>query len=751
MIKMKMQHKRFETTALNTPQISPSPRHGLLSNTVAGLAIVTMATLLWLGIALQAHAEDTATLNFEDADISAVISTVSAITGKNFIIDPRVKGKVTVLSPEPLTPDGVYQTFLSILQVHGFAAIPSGDSIKIVPETDAKQGAGKVNRYAPADEIVTRVIEVENVPSAQLVPILRPLVPQYGHLAAYAPSNMLIISDRAANVARMEDIIRRIDQTTEKEIDVINLQHAAAAEVVQTLTKLQQQAQRGEAGGQTTSNVTVVADERTNSVLIAGEKNERMELKALVAHLDTPLSREGDTQVIYLRFANAETLAPILEGYVEHQSQTQRSAAQVASEQRGSNQSVQSRIFAEPDTNALVITAPPQILQQLRSVIAQLDIRRSQVLVEAIIAEVSVTKARELGVDSFIFDKNSVVSASILDPDTLAGLGSAVSVSGSGAGTSADTAVAAALLQRGLNFAVGGGTGSGSLGFLLRALAGDGNTNILSTPTLVTLDNEEAELSVGQEVPFLTGQFTNSGTNQPGVVNPFQTIERRDVGLTLKLTPQINEGDTIQLNISQEVSSISAGSAGAVDLITNKRTLNTAVIVDDGDVLVLGGLIDDNVVESEQRVPLLGSIPLLGELFKSRSVTKNKQNLMIFIRPQILRSRTDSDYYTRQKYNYMRGQQLEAREESIKLLNNEQRPLLPDDSTGMQNRPPPQPYVPKYLPRDWTPPPPPAGSSYGPTSGTSTSIDAATLPGNTADEQTAPADYPVTPYNQPTN
>jgi general secretion pathway protein D len=629
------------------------------------------AAVLGLALAGAAGAQETATLNFEDAEISAVIATVSEITGRNFIVDPRVKGKVTVLSPTPLTPDAVYEAFLSILQVHGFAAVPVGDVIKIVPEAEARQGGARAQARIASDDIITRVIAIENVSAVQLVPILRPLVPQYGHLAAYPSSNMLIISDRASNVDRIESIIRRIDQTGDREIEVIKLENAAAAEVVRLVSSLTQDAKKADP---TASQVSVVADERTNSVLIGGDKSQRLAVRAMIAQLDTPTDTEGYTQVVYLRYAEAEQLAPVLEGYAAQASQAAAgsggapgTAAAAAPTSRSGGQN-EYRIIPEPGTNSLVITAPPKTMRALRSVIEQLDIRRAQVLVEAIIAEVSESKSRELGVDLAAFEEGRIAFASILNPSTLTAIGTAAATGGS----------PLSLLSQGITAGVGGESSGTSIAAIIKALAGDGKTNILSTPSLVTMDNEEAEISVGQEVPFLTGSFTNTGTGGgTGTVNPFQTIERKDVGLTLKITPQINEGDNIKLKIEQEVSSLTASALRAVDLITNKRTLNTSVSVSNGDILVLGGLIDDQVVENKSQVPVLGSIPFFGELFKSRKVTKDKRNLMIFIRPTVLREPAVADYYTRRKYDYVRGIQLDQQQRGIPLMGEENVPVAP--------------------------------------------------------------------------
>ena len=624
---------------------------------------VLLGLLTSLGLA-PVQAQEDFTLNFQDADIGTLIATISELTGKNFVIDPRVKGNVTVLSATPMDADGVYATFLSILQVHGFAAIPSGNVVKIVPEVIAKQEGGTgITPPGDAPEIVTQVIEIQNVPAAQLVAILRPLVPQYGHLAAYTPSNMLIISDRAPNVKRILGIVERIDQDSSSEIEVVKLEHATAAEVARVVTGLIGNTGANAKRAADSSELSVIADERTNTILIGGDKSDRLRIKTIIAHLDSPVEQDGGTQVVYLRYAKAENLAPILEGYAEEAQQQEGESREGKGQRQGSSTGV--RILPEPDINALVITAPPNTMRAIRSVIEQLDIRRAQVMVEAIIAEVNISKTQDLGVDWAIFDNDTVAAASLvsLSPADLA----AAVASGSAVG----------LLRSGINIGGGGTNSSGNdFAILLRALRGDSNTNILSTPSLVTLDNEEAEIKVGQEVPFLTGSFTNTGGNT-GAVNPFQTVERKDVGLTLKITPQINEGETVQLKIDQETSSINSSATSSLDLITNKRTLTSSVLIENGDILVLGGLIDDQETDSQQSVPLLGKIPLLGALFRSESKTKDKRNLMLFIRPIILRDSGTAHYYTRQKYDFIRNKQLEEFQKG-NYFKRKDTPVLPE-------------------------------------------------------------------------
>ncbi|WP_238388370.1 type II secretion system secretin GspD [Sinimarinibacterium sp. NLF-5-8] len=630
---------------------------------------------------LSAHAD--ITLNLKDADISTLIATVSEVTGKNFIVDARVKGKVTVISSSPMRDDSLYETFLAVLAVNGFAAIPSGDTIKIIPEATAKQeGSGQFGTRArlPIDEVVTHVFQLQNINAAQLVPILRVLVPQWGHLAAYQPSNSLIITDRAANVARIARIIEQMDQAGDREIQFIRLEHASASEVVRILTTMTQQDKQADP---TNKAPLVIADERSNSILIAGDKADRARFLDIVTRLDIALPDGGTTQVVYLRHASAENLAPILEGYAQNTQQADGAAAAGKAPAASSRSSEGARVLADKDTNALIITAQPKEMRQIRDVIAQLDIRRAQVLVEAIIAEVSANKSNELGVDWAVYNDNRIASAGILNPNTL----SALTTAGASSASTAQAALSA--VGQGINIVGGrdGGKNGTTFGVLLKALKGSGDTNVLSTPTLVTLDNEEAKFSVGQEVPYQTGSFTNTG-GLNGSVNPFQTVERKDVGLTLSVTPQISgESETIKLKLELEVSGIASGSAGTANLVTNKRTLSNVVGVENGQVLVIAGLIDDQINDQQSGVPLLSSIPLIGGLFKYRSINKTKQNLMLFIRPSILRKGEDADYYTRRKYDAVRQAQIDAATGAGPLLGT-QRPVMEQLDQWIQQTPP---------------------------------------------------------------
>ncbi|HID48438.1 MAG TPA: type II secretion system protein GspD [Chromatiales bacterium] len=620
--------------------------------------MLLLGLVMTLGSVSPYAAEDTIALNFTDTDINAVITAVAKLTGKNFIIDPRVKGKVTVITNEALSKDEVYQVFLSVLKVHGYAAVPGGDNvIKIIPDVNAKQDTIKTITRADqlrGDELVTRVIQIKYVNAAQLVPILRPLVPQRGHLAASPASNVLIISDSAGNVARLAQIISRIDQAVSDKLEVISLQHAIASDVVRIIKQLRAP------GGKDKAGYTVVADDRTNSVLLGGDKAQRLRLRAIINHMDIPQEISGNTHVIYLRYAKAKDLVPVLTGISKTFGKAKGAAGKgVASALANVN------IQADESTNALVINAPPKILRSLRTVVSQLDIRRAQVLIEAILAEVSYTKQTQLGVQ-WAFDGTSGG-----DNPGAVGLLNLSAIGAPLTGLLQDPP----LISDGLNLGLGSySNGTPQLAMLVSALAGDTNTNVLATPTLVTMDNEEAKIVVGQNVPILTGQYANVGGGTTPT-NPFQTVERQDIGLILTLKPQINEGNSVKLEIDQEISIPVPGSEG-VNLVTNKRQIVTNVLVNDGQILVLGGLIQDDLREREQKVPGLGDLPLLGWLFKYQGVEKVKTNLMIFIHPVILKDDVTTIRYTGEKYNFLRNQQLAERRDGVNLLSDDEIPVI---------------------------------------------------------------------------
>ncbi|WP_184330044.1 type II secretion system secretin GspD [Povalibacter uvarum] len=643
-------------------------------------AFVLMLT--WSAGHTQQQQQQTITPNFKDADLALVIQAVQSITGKTFIIDPRVRAQVTILSSTPMTADAFYNAFLSVLQVHDFVAVPSGNIIKIVPAQNSRYMPGNdlPNRVSSSsDEIVTQVIAVKNVNAANLVPALRPLLPQGAHFVAHQSSNTLIVSDRASNVNRMMRIIERIDQAGDEEVEIIRLENASAAEIVRVVNTLY----TGPAAQQeaATSAVKVVADDRTNSVLLSGEKNKRLQMRALIAHLDTPLEAGGDTQVRYLRYADAETLAGKLKeqitGIVQATPGAPPAPGGAGGGSSGADRGV--TIWSDTQNNALIVTAPPKVMRSIMSVVDKLDIRRPQVLIEAILVEMNITKASELGVNWAVGNTDSDSTVPIGTFNQPVGNASIGSIA---AAIDNPALLATAGLPTGLTLGAGRFLDDGTnFAILLRALRSDGNSNILQTPSVTTLDNEEAEIKVAQEVPFVTGQFTSTGSNNNnGSVNPFQTIQREEVGTILKITPQINESDSITLKIEQESSDLApsaTAASGAVDLITNKRTISTKVMAEDGGIIVLGGLIRDAAIEGENKVPILGSIPIIGELFKTRSGSKEKRNLMVFIRPTILRDGVQAAIETNAKYNLMRNQQLQRRNGKVNLLPGERQPLLP--------------------------------------------------------------------------
>jgi general secretion pathway protein D len=513
---------------------------------------------------------------------------------------------------------------------------------------------------------------VRNVNAAQLVPILRPMIPQYGHLAAYPAGNILIISDRASNVNRMMRIIRRIDQVGDQDVEIVPLHDASASEVVRVMNSLYQGSAAAAEGG---APMKVVADERSNSVLISGDQNQRLRVRALVAHLDTPLEAGGDTRVRYLHYADADKIAPKLKEQIT--GIAQQTAGAQGGQGGGANPQAQaeknSLIWADPQNNALVITAPPKVMRQIMVIIDKLDIRRPQVLVESIIADVNVSKDAELGVNWAAYGTgSSVPAASFVSPvggTSIVDLATAIQN---------PTNVSTTLLS-GTTLGVGR-IGSGSVNFaaVLRAIQSDAHTNVIATPTAITMDNQEAELKVAQEIPFVTGQFSNTGTATNGAVNPFQTIQREEVGTILKVTPTISpEGTAVMMKLSVESSNLAARPTGAVDLVTNKRTVSTSVLIEDGGVVVLGGLTNNSNTKQEARVPLLGAIPIIGLAFKTRSNQVEKDNLMIFIRPKILRDQSQAAYETELKYNFMQDQQRNEHRDIPPLLPGEHPSVLP--------------------------------------------------------------------------
>jgi general secretion pathway protein D len=577
--------------------------------------------------------EERWTINLKGADIREFIDQVAQITGETFIVDPRVKGQVSVVSSTQLNLSEVYQLFLSVMATHGFSVITQGEQARIVPNAEAKSDAG-LGPAAP-DRLETRLIQVQHGSATELIPLIRPLVPQYGHLAAVTSANAIIISDRSANIARIEDLLRQLDQKGDRDYSVLDLQYAWVMDIAEVLNNT---LARGQA--KDTSSSQVIADARTNRLILLGPPAARSKLVALAQSLDTPTSRSANTRVIRLRHndakALAETLGEISEGL----------QAQDGSETSGKPQNIPIR--ADESLNALVLLAEPDMVATLEDIVRQLDVPRAQVLVEAAIVEVSGDISDALGVQ-WALDARG---------DT-GGLGG---TNFSNTGLAVGTVLQAIQDQRNnvdnpiLNNLPDGaivGLGTDSFGVLITALSANTKSNLLSTPSLLTLDNQKAEILVGQNVPFQTGSFTTSAS---GADNPFTTIERQDIGVTLKVTPHINEGASLRLEIEQEISSIAPTSQGinAVDLITNKRSIKSTILAEDGQVIVLGGLIQDDVTHSDSKIPLLGDLPLLGRLFRSSKDTHIKRNVMVFLRPSVIRNATGLAALSGKKYGDIR-------------------------------------------------------------------------------------------------
>ncbi|KZY95473.1 MULTISPECIES: type II secretion system secretin GspD [Thalassolituus] len=592
-----------------------------------------IAVLLMAGMAMPLQAEESWQINLKDADIEAFISQVADITGKSFVLDPRVKGKVSVLSSEPMNQEGVYELFLSVLQIHGLAAVPAGDVTLVIQQNDVKQAGRSLEERAAVDsqELLTKVIMIKNTPALDLVPILRPLVAKYGHLAGVKSANALIISDHAININRIEEIIDRLDRSGSEELEVVQLKEAWVGNVVTMLQSLDPSkvSQGTTDNNNTAGSIRVVADERSNRLIIKGEKTARERIRGLIEQLDQPSYFSGSAQVIRLQYADATKLAEMLKNLM--------------GEASGSGDEAKVKgdigIHADEDLNALVVRAEPSILKEVQELVNSLDVRRAQVLIESAIIEVTGDTSDALGVQWVRGDLDSPVAGTNFNN---AGPGLATIATGVATGDYASAV--------GQGLTIGGFKESGGdidFGVIIQALKSNSSTNLLSTPSIMTLDNQEAEIVVGQNVPFVTGQ-TASSTN----TNPFTTIDRQDVGVTLKVIPHIHDGEAIRLEVEATAESVSNTTvAGSADLITNKRSIKTMILSDDGETIVLGGLIRDDVREVVSKVPLLGDIPLLGWLFRSKSVNQVKSNLMVFLRPTIVGDGGKAKDLTREKFN----------------------------------------------------------------------------------------------------
>lgn len=618
-------------------------------------ALLLAALILGTSPVFAQNDRETLTLNFNDADVVEVIRYVGAQTGKTIVIDPRVKGQVQVFTNGEVTRDEAYSLLLSILEIHGFTAYESNGVVRVVPNKDVRSSPIPVTKSSSAaagDQYVTEVIALRNVSAAKVLPVLRPLVAQHAHMAAYDPSNSIVISDTAANIARVKQVIAQIDGAAMDHTEVIELQHAPVDDAVKMLETLM-----GSEGGSGAGSLKMVPDARTNSILVSGDELQRSRIRGLVDRLDRPQAQTGNVRVIYLEYANATEVAQTLSKLVQNIEKNGEKAGQR-----------KASVEADEATNALLITAEGDTLDSLLQVVERLDIRRAQVLVEAVIAEMTDTDGKELGIEWLFADQdggfgannNGTIGAaanSIFsdDSDVLADLaGDLSSVTGTLLGVA--------------DF----DTDKGFVG-LVTALQQRDNANILSTPSILTTDNHEAEILVGQEIPVATGSYNNT----EGVVSAaFNTYERQPVGVTLRVTPSINEGDRIILDIEQEVSSLS-GQNNNGEYITNERSLNTQVLANDGQVVILGGLMRDDVQTSMTKIPLLGSIPLLGRLFRSTDDSVTKTNLMVFIRASVIRDDETLTGTTAEKYKFLREKQLERRNAKGVTINRKLLPVVP--------------------------------------------------------------------------
>jgi len=654
---------------------------------------------------VRSNASEAVTLNFVNAEIEGVVKAVSEITGKNFLLDPRVKGTVNIVSAKPMPKGLVYDTFLSALRLQGFAVVEERGIAKILPEAEAKLYSGPTlgpqeKSRMGSDTILTQVFTLRYESAAQLVPILRPLISANNTITAYPNTNTLVITDYASNLQRLERIIDSIDQPSGMDPVVIPLYHASALDVVQAVNRLftEPASSPGVANSETAQRMTIVADARSNSLIARADNPSRLaRLRTLVATLDTPTSAAGNIHVVFLKNADAVKVAETLRAVYSGESAPSRATPAAASAppsgpspsaspqsqapagspfaSTGSSSATGRGIVqADVSTNSVIITAPDAVYNNLRAVIDKLDTRRVQVYVEALIAEVTANKAAEFGVQwqSLGGAGANGSSASAFGGTNFGGAGQNI------IGVAQNAASAGPGLNVGIikgSITIPGVNGPIlNMGLLVRALESDSNANILSTPTLLTLDNEEARIVVGQNLPIITGQYALSGAST--TPTPFQTISRQDVGLQLRIKPQVSAGGTVKLQIYQEVSSVQ-DSTNASGVITNKRSVESSVLVDDGQIVVIGGLIQDSVNDTIQKIPVLGDMPLFGGLFQYKTRSRSKTNLMVFLRTTVLRDAERANGVTNERYDYIQGEQRNARPAPSSVIPNVESPSLP--------------------------------------------------------------------------
>ncbi|HTF97609.1 MAG TPA: type II secretion system secretin GspD [Cellvibrio sp.] len=651
----------------------------IITSIMLAAIISGTANLAWAQVepaGQNAAGEQAWTVNFNDSDIQEVIKFIAGATGKTIIIDPKVRGPIKVINTKPLNAKELYELFLASLDVHGFTAVESGNIVRIVMNRDARNlPIPTENNVKNKDDLyITQVIPLKNTSAAKILAALRPLVPQYGHLTTYEPSNALIITDTRANVARMNELVIQLDKIGMTHTDVIPLKYANAADVVAMLTQLEKPDPNR---GMTTSPPVIVADKRTNAVVISGDDLTRQRLKLLVDDLDRPQTRNNNVRVIYLKYAKAEEVSKVLSGMLQNVGGGKPAEGAPANV-------TQAAVQADEATNSVLITADVETMDTLLSIVDSLDIRRAQVLVEAIIVEITGNNEKELGIE-WMYQADDSGFGGFAPGSGLSSVGGpALSLL-----ENPDSNSALGTLASGIAGAKSPIFGVGRLGsnidFLsvLKMLQKHESSNLLSTPSLLTTDNTEASILVGQQVPFVTGSYTGMTGTNTGNTNsfssPFNTVNREDVGIKLQVTPQINEGDSLVLDIEQEISSVIGSTSNSPNgPTTSKREIKTQILAGDGQTVVLGGLIQDQLTKGDQRVPVLGSIPVLGHLFRSQSSKKDKTNLLIFLKPTIIRTDEVLTGATAEKYQFLRDQQIQFQRKRGILASKRDVPILPE-------------------------------------------------------------------------
>jgi len=641
--------------------------------------------------AMASQAEEMISLNFVNADIEEVIRAVSQITQRNFLVDPRVKGNINIVSATPIPAGLAYDTLLSALRLQGFAAVESNGVTKVMPEADGKlyiPGIGEKN--GSNDKLMTRVFMLHHESAVQMVPILRPLIAPNNIVLAYPNNNALVVTDYASNLKRIEQIVATLDQAPVAATLVIPVKYASVMDLAQTINRLMMDGSLVATGSTDASQrFMLMADARTNSLLLKTDSPVRIKrVQELVEKLDMQTSAPGNIHVVYLKNAEAAKLAITLRAVLSGDTASVAATPGTSNLTAGSQVALATPVMtggmiqADTASNALIITAPDAVYNNLRAVVEMLDIRRAQVFVEALIAEVTSDKAAEFGIQWQALNGINSPGANIIG-GTNFGTTGAGGAAGAGGGNIISAAANIGTVGQGLNVGIVRGTttipGLGTvlnLGMLARVLENDAKANILSTPNLLTLDNEEAKIIIGQNVPFITGSYAQTGT--AATASPFQTIERKDVGLTLRIKPQISQGGTVKLQVYQEVSSVQSQTINnAAGVITNKRSLESTVLVEEGQIIVLGGLIQDSVTNGEDKVPVLGDIPLLGNLFRHETRQHSKTNLMVFIRPYVMRDAQSHQGLTQDRYEYLQGEQKKSQLPSRMMLPDMQAPTLP--------------------------------------------------------------------------